>query len=147
MSHQDMPPPGGFGSISIERTFAKPLIRQSIYSAILFFMSVKGYMYIKEWKKRYRIFKAEQTEHYIAAAPFLFAEQERKYLSYLRAIREEERELMKNVPGWKLGTLYGEPVFKTLPKDMIPPISMVDFAVHRPSNEFIDRVVVLDFHA
>ena len=26
---------------------------------------------------------------------------------------DEEKELMKDVPGWKVGTLYGEPIYHT----------------------------------
>ena len=31
----------------------------------------------------------------------------------MRRNRDEENELMKNVPGWITGTWFGEPVFKS----------------------------------
>ena len=31
----------------------------------------------------------------------------------MRRNREEENNLMKNVPGWETGTWFGEPVYKT----------------------------------
>lgn len=55
----------------------------------------------------------------LALYPLLFAERDREYLKQVRRNRDEEADLMKNVAGWKVGTWYGEPVFKTLPKDTI----------------------------
>lgn len=88
--------------------------------------------------------KIEQGEHFIAAQPFLYAEQERKFLLHLRNLREEEKELMKNVPGWKYGTLYGEPIFKTLPKDTLPPIQGFEYTAHRPTWEWYDGILLPD---
>lgn len=53
----------------------------------------------------------------ISLLPLLFAERDREFLKQLRINRDEEAKLMKNVPGWEVGTWYGEPIFKTLPKD------------------------------
>ena len=47
----------------------------------------------------------------LAIYPMLLAERDRAYLKQLRINREEERDLMKNVPGWKVGTWYGEPIY------------------------------------
>ncbi len=32
-------------------------------------------------------------------------------------VRDEEREIMKDVKGWVVGTYWGEPIFKGRPKD------------------------------
>lgn len=40
-----------------------------------------------------------------------------RMLKQIRRNREDEEQLMKNVPGWKAGTWYGEPIFKTLKHD------------------------------
>lgn len=146
MAAQDMPPPGGFASINVERTFAKPWLRQGTWAAILVALTFNGVYVIREHRKRLRVLKIEQSEHYIAAQPFLVAEQERKFLSHLRNLREEERELMKDVPGWKLGTLYGEPVFKTFPEDTIPPIDSIDYVSHRTAGEWLWKVTTPDLH-
>lgn len=37
---------------------------------------------------------------------------------------------MKNVPGWVVGTWYGEPVFKGLPKDTLVDPNFKEFYVH-----------------
>lgn len=141
---QDLPPPGGFGLISVERTLPRPLIRQSILFGIGVGVSIYGFNHLAEWRKRYRILRIEQQEHYNAVHPFLVAEQERKYLMQLWRLREEERELMKDHPGWKLGTLYGEPIYKTIPKGYIPPVPASEFAAHRPYDEWLYKVVVPD---
>lgn len=141
-----MPPPGGFASINIERTFARPLIRQGIWALIGVALTFNGFHLCCEWKKRWRVLKLEQVEHFIAASPFLLAEQERKFLIHLRSLREEERELMKDHPGWKVGTLYGERVYKTLPKDELPPINPFEYTAHRFFGEFNDHVVTPDLH-
>lgn len=40
-----------------------------------------------------------------------------RWLHTLHRLREEEREAMKNVPGWKVGTWYGEPMYFTIPPE------------------------------
>lgn len=144
---QDMPPPGGFADINVKRTFAKPMLRQGIWFLIAAGLTLNGFVYIKEFKRRLRIMRIEQTEHYIAAMPFIYAEQERLFLKHLRSLREEERDLMKDHRGWKQATLYGEPVYKTLPKDYLPPLSVFDYTVHRSQMEWITKVGMPDFHS
>ena len=55
----------------------------------------------------------EDDEGRIGLEPLLTAEQDRVLLWQMRRNRDEENELMKNVPGWVTGTWFGEPVFKT----------------------------------
>ncbi len=49
----------------------------------------------------------------VCLEPLLAAETDRLLLWQIRRNRDEENALMKNVPGWKTGTWFGEPVFKT----------------------------------
>ena len=49
----------------------------------------------------------------MALFPLLIAERDREFLKQLTRNRDEEEKLMADVPGWKVGTWYGEPVFKT----------------------------------
>lgn len=146
MVTQDLPPPSGFGSIKVERVLPKPIIRQAVLLVAGMVITFNGFSYAGEWRKRYRVLKMEFVEHYIASAPFILAEQERKYLLQLHKIREEERELMKDVPGWKVGTLFGEPVYKTLPKNGIAPVSPMEFAPGLSLNEWINKYVFPDFY-
>jgi len=39
------------------------------------------------------------------------------YLAHLRRNRDEEERLMANVPGWVVGTYYGNPIYKSRPAD------------------------------
>lgn len=83
--------------------------------------------------------------------PLLIAERDREFLRQLRRNRDEEAELMKNVPGWEVsglkwpgqisastllfpclqvGTYYGEPIFKTLPEDKLVTPIFKEFYAH-----------------
>lgn len=146
MATQDMPPPGGFANIKVERTFPRPLLRQGIWLGIMIGFTFTGFEVLRRWRRRFFIIKIEQVEHYIAASPFIHAETERKFLKHLRVMREEERELMKDHPGWILGTLYGEPFFKTLPKDELPPVKPIDYIAQRTDQEWLDHVSIPDRH-
>lgn len=56
-------------------------------------------------------------------------------MRHLRHNRNVERDLMKNVPDWEVGTLWGAKLYKTLPEDSIPNISVREFYAHRPIKE------------
>lgn len=143
---QDMPPPGGYANINVERTFPKPMVRQGIWFLIAAGLTINGFAYIKEFKRKARVLRIEQTESFIASLPFIYAEQERLFCRQMRILRDEERELMKDHPGWKHATLYGEPIYKTLPKDYLPPVSAMDYIVHRSEAEWLYHTVIPDIH-
>lgn len=69
----------------------------------------------------------------------LLAERDREYLKQLRRNRDEEAELMKDVKGWEVGTWYGEPVFKTVPKDKFLDPSFQEFYVHSSYKDMAKR--------
>lgn len=46
---------------------------------------------------------------------------------------------MANVEGWEVGTWYGEPVFKTLPKDKLVEPMFKEFYVHAPYKDLAQR--------
>jgi hypothetical protein len=39
---------------------------------------------------------------------------------------------MKDHPGWVVGTLYGEPIYKTIEKDELPDIKLFTMYAHQP---------------
>lgn len=137
MSAQDMPPPGGFGSINIGRIEPRVFMRQSLWWAVLFAASYNGMFVIREWKQRQRVIKIEQAEHFIAASPFVIAEQERAFLRALRIARDEERELTKDIPGWEVGTFYGQPIYMTQPPDTLPPACVLYLKNQRSVDEWM----------
>ena len=57
----------------------------------------------------------EDDEGRQSLEPLLLAENDRLLLWQMRRNRDEENELMKDVPGWVTGTWFGEPQFKTNP--------------------------------
>ena len=44
----------------------------------------------------------------------LLAERDRGFIKTCKANRDAEADLMKDVPGWEVGTWYGEPIYKTM---------------------------------
>lgn len=76
----------------------------------------------------------------LAIYPMLLAEKDREYLKQLRKNREEERDLMKNVEGWKVGTWYGEPIFHATKEDdpLFKPMYS-EYYVHAPFSDFKKR--------
>jgi len=49
----------------------------------------------------------------MALEPMLCAEKDRVTLKEIRRLRDVEEDLMKDVPGWEVGTYFGHPIFKT----------------------------------
>lgn len=122
------------------------MLKQGIWAAILVGLSINGFFVLAQLRRKRTVLQAEKNEHYVAIHPFYIAEQERLFLQHLRRLREEERELMKDHPGWKLGTLYGEPVYKTMPPGTLPHISPLYFSGHRPRGEWYRAFVYPDFY-
>uniref|UniRef100_A0A0U3YCU4 NADH dehydrogenase [ubiquinone] 1 alpha subcomplex subunit 13 n=1 Tax=Odontobuthus doriae TaxID=342590 RepID=A0A0U3YCU4_ODODO len=114
---QDLPPPGGYKRIVFHRIPAKKYFNGYAIFAGYIGLTVFASYFARFDLKRQRRQKIEESDVHIALEPLLLAERDRMYLKQLRKNRDEEAELMKNVPGWKVGTYYGEPIYKTIPKD------------------------------
>jgi NADH dehydrogenase (ubiquinone) 1 alpha subcomplex subunit 13 len=67
--------------------------------------------------------------------PLFIAERDREFLKQVRRNRDEEAKVMKNVPGWVVGTWYGEPIYKTKPKDYFDEGTWDDLNVHASAWE------------
>merc|ERR1712083_1197681 len=107
---QAMPPTGGFGSIQYARNLTPGTKGWKAFGGLFALTSVSWTIYT--YQRRVQLgYEAEMNDARVALEPFMFAEQDRQFLRHLWNNREEERELMKNVPGWKVGTWYGEPVY------------------------------------
>lgn len=57
----------------------------------------------------------------------------------MRKNRDDEEKLMKNVKGWKTGTLFGEPVYKTRDQNELIPPSLNEYYVHAPDSTVHNR--------
>jgi len=135
---QDMPPKGGYQAFNWAKVPGRK--RMSGYRVFGIFAGVTvsawvGFYFEKQWLKKNMI---EMNDGRIALAPLLKAEEQRLYLKQLRANREEEEELMKNVPGWKTGTWFGEPVYNNV-NDRFPVVHPEAYYAHAPFSKMHDR--------
>lgn len=69
-----------------------------------------------------------------------------RFLKQMRRNRDYERELMKDVEGWELGTLYGEPIYKTVPEDSIHLPTDGEFYAHASASDWKKRFMI-QFHS
>lgn len=83
--------------------------------------------------------KIEQRSAEFAIYPLLLAERDREYLKHLRRNRDSEAELMANVEGWKVGTWYGEPIYKTQPDDHLVEPRILEYYAHADVKDFKKR--------
>uniref|UniRef100_U5EGY7 NADH dehydrogenase [ubiquinone] 1 alpha subcomplex subunit 13 n=1 Tax=Corethrella appendiculata TaxID=1370023 RepID=U5EGY7_9DIPT len=139
---QDLPPKGGYEKIPFKRVPAKSYFHGSTIIAAYFGISSFGlYLYYLN-AKRNHFNDIEIRSAKLATMPLLLAERDREYLKQLRRNRDEEAELMKNVPGWEVGTWYGEPIYKTVPKEQFIDPSYHEFYVHAHFDSFKKRAYI-----
>uniref|UniRef100_A0AC34RQU5 NADH dehydrogenase [ubiquinone] 1 alpha subcomplex subunit 13 n=1 Tax=Panagrolaimus sp. JU765 TaxID=591449 RepID=A0AC34RQU5_9BILA len=139
---QDMPPEGGYRKFNWNRTYPKIVWRPGIIIPTLVGCAAFGTYQGYAQKKHRQTEKFEDNDIMNAIQPFLTAERDRRWIKILKKNREIENELMKDVPGWKTGTWYGEPVYFTLGDKWWDPGQLEVFA-HSPrkaqSDEYMFR--------
>ncbi|KAJ8714446.1 hypothetical protein PYW07_002671 [Mythimna separata] len=130
---QDLPPPGGYKPIPYKRVPAKTFFSgYTMFAGYLGITAAAAYLYYKNYKQITKD-QIEMRSAKMAIFPMLMAERDRAFLKQLRRNREAERELMKDVPGWEVGTYYGEKVYNLLPPDtLVEPIYHEYYAHSRP---------------
>ncbi|PNF34930.1 NADH dehydrogenase [ubiquinone] 1 alpha subcomplex subunit 13 [Cryptotermes secundus] len=116
--------------------------RSTMILGYLAVTAVSGYVYYLTWKK-VRQDQIEMRSARLALQPLLTAERDREFLNQLRRNRDEEAKLMANVPGWEVGTWYGEPVYKTLPPDTLVTPYIYEFYAHASDSEFKRRTTLV----
>lgn len=137
---QDMPPDGGYSRIHFKRVPLKPILSSKLLFGGYVSVSLAAlYMYYLTDKKINRE-EVEMRASRHAIFPLLQAERDRAYMKQVRRNRDEEAKLMANVPGWVVGTWFGEPVYKSIPKDTwIDPL-ILEFYVHTDPKYYKERV-------
>lgn len=136
---QEMPPRGGYQSIPFARVPAKKYFKGwQMIAAYAGFTTVGLAAYYLNCKENQRNEVEMRSARNVIYA-LLLAERDREYLKQIRKNRDEEAELMKNVEGWEVGTWYGEPIFKTLPKDKFIDPTFQEFYVHTSYKEIAKR--------
>jgi len=128
---QDLPPKGGYSPFEYAKKTKTRWAKGKWL--ILAYMGYQGMAYyLNDWqfKVRIRMPELENREAYIAMEPLLLAERNRLFLKQMVKNREDEKELMKDVPGWIPGTFYGTPVFHN--KSCWHDPDMTEFYAHVP---------------
>lgn len=59
-----------------------------------------------------------------------------RFLKQIKRNMAEEKELMKNYPGWKVGTYLGEPIYKTVPEDEFIEPGHIEYFIHSHPSDF-----------
>merc|ERR1711894_162576 len=135
---QEMPPAGGFGPIEWGRKASRKRMGGYQTFALVGGVAVIAYAHYKYEKRKIRVAEFEMREGRIALEPLLSAERNRLLLKALVINREEERELMKGVKGWEVGTLYGSPVYHN--KVRFPYLTFRELYAHQPFGVLRDRM-------
>ncbi|KAB0800737.1 hypothetical protein PPYR_06476 [Photinus pyralis] len=136
---QDMPPTGGYKPIPYKRIPARTYFSGPALIAGYFGITAGScYLYYLNCLSVHRE-EIERRSAEFALYPMLLAERDRVYMKQLRVNRDAEEELMKNVPGWEVGTLYGKPVYRNLPKDTLIEPGYVEYYAHANYKDFAKR--------
>lgn len=133
---QDMPPQGGYKPINITRLPAKKYFNGiAMFVGYLGVTAISWYLYSID-AKRVTQQDVENQSAEQAIIGLLAAERDRAYLKQVRKNRDAEEDIMKDVKNWKVGTYYGEPVYKTIPSDTWIDVSSKDFYIHAHQNVY-----------
>ncbi|KAI4500591.1 hypothetical protein M0802_004183 [Mischocyttarus mexicanus] len=132
---QDLPPKEGYRPIQTERVPLRTVLGGRGAIALSLACTIVGhYWYFVEWKRIKRE-EVEMKSAQFAIHPILIAERDRAFLKQVKRNMEEEKRLMRFYPGWKVGTFFGEPVYKTVPEDeFIEPDNFEYFAHAHPEE-------------
>merc|ERR1712002_1352952 len=134
---QEMPPEGGFSPIQWWKRVPKPRVSGAAQLGIFTGFTTCAWIWYKYQVGIYWNDKLEIQDARNAVRPFLLAERDRLYLKQLRANRDEEAELMKDVEGWEVGKLYDQPTFHNVRNRLMTP-SMNEFVVHMSPRDAND---------
>ncbi|KXN68003.1 GRIM-19 protein [Conidiobolus coronatus NRRL 28638] len=103
MTRQDMPPRGGFPTIRVDRNLPKSrLTGLGIFGGVIA-LSIYGFHRVLEGKIERKEINREKVWARINLVPLLEAESDRDKYRRGQAALAREAEIMKGVPGWKVG--------------------------------------------
>lgn len=101
---QEMPPPGGFKPVKFTR--GNPASRGPPGWTLFvgcFLVTSFGYYKVGQHNQRRREVDRDERERRISMLPFLQAEADVEFLRENEKVLEQERKIMKDVPGWVVG--------------------------------------------
>ncbi|XP_076184082.1 NADH dehydrogenase (ubiquinone) B16.6 subunit [Ptiloglossa arizonensis] len=138
---QDLPPKGGYKPFQIDRVKLRTLLGGRLGIALFLGCTCTGFTLYSINYKDIRRNTIEMRSARLALQPMLEAERDRALLKYLRRIRDEEADLMKDVPGWEVGTLFGEPVYHTIPEDQYQEPFYDELILHADPDKHVMRTL------
>ncbi|KAK9824121.1 hypothetical protein WJX72_007907 [[Myrmecia] bisecta] len=100
---QDGPPPGGFPSVRYARRIPSTGPTGFTLFAVGAVVMAYGFVKVGETNKYHRALTREKVEARTALYPTLQAEEDRRWIRHRDEVLEREAEIMKDVPGWKVG--------------------------------------------
>lgn len=136
---QDLPPEGGYSRVHYKRVPLKPIFSPKLLFGGYVSISLAALYIYNLANKKIKREQVEMRSCKHALFPLLLAERDRLYLKQLRRNRDDEAKLMANVPGWVVGTWFGEPIYKTVPKDTLIDPPMREFYIHTEKKHYKDR--------
>merc|ERR1711915_160506 len=133
---QDLPPKGGYSAINFKRIPARTYFSGfQMFAGFGVITALTSYVYYHTYKV-VRNEEIEMRSGEFALLPMLVAERDRAFLKQLRQNRTEEEKLMSGVEGWEVGTYYGEPVYKTVPKEKFLDPCIAEYFAHGPTRSY-----------
>ncbi|KAK2583373.1 hypothetical protein KPH14_009364 [Odynerus spinipes] len=136
---QDLPPKEGYRPFQIDRIPLRTWVtgRAALFG-VLASTIVGHYIYFLNWKDEHRHILEMRSSRF-ALKPLLLAERDRAFLKQLKRNREEEKELMKYYPSWKVGTYYGEPIYRSLPEDQLVEPDAYEYYAHSHPDHYTKK--------
>jgi len=139
---QDLPPQGGYQPIEYKRVPAKQYLSGiTWFVGYVIFTFTACYIWVVTSRERLNL-GVEDDGTIIILQPMLMAERDRKYLRILRRNRELEEEIMKDVPGWEVGTYFGEPIYYTCKPDEWHDVTVEELFNHQKKSEYWNHINV-----
>nr|XP_012149523.1 PREDICTED: NADH dehydrogenase [ubiquinone] 1 alpha subcomplex subunit 13 [Megachile rotundata] len=136
---QDLPPEGGYAPFHYERSKLRTIIGGRLGTALFYGISLGGfYLYFLNLRD-VRKSQIEMRSSRFAITPLLEAERDRALIKHMKRVRDEEADLMKDVEGWEVGTLYGTPIFYQERPEYFEP-RPTDAYVFSDPNDFVNRL-------
>lgn len=107
-----MPPKGGYAPFEYAKQYKPRWIKGKwVFLGFAVYTTIGLQLQKRYYYNYVTLPELENREANIALEPLLLAENNRLFLKQLVKNREDEKKIMKDVPGWVPGTFYGEPVF------------------------------------
>ncbi|KAI5842445.1 GRIM-19 [Morchella snyderi] len=108
---QDLPPTGGYGPIQYKRNVPARGFKPSYYLFAMGAICAYGFYEVTRGNREQVEYSREKAWARIHLIPLLEAESDRDHVRRMMAADARERELMKDVKGWKYGSVYNSDRF------------------------------------